>query len=40
VGLSAGESVVLEPAGIRTGQPLEVSNSSAAPTTAQTEVIR
>lgn len=39
-GLNAGENVVLEPAGIRTGQPLVVSNPSAAPTTAQTNVAR
>ena len=39
-GLNAGESVVLEPAGIRTGQPLVVSSSTAAPTTAQTNLAR
>ena len=39
-GLNAGENVVLEPAGIRTGQPLVVSNPSSAPTTAQTNAAR
>jgi RND family efflux transporter MFP subunit len=39
-GLRVGEQVVLEPAGIRTGQPLGIANSSAPPTTAQVEVAR
>jgi RND family efflux transporter MFP subunit len=40
-GLNAEESVVLDPAGIRTGQPLAISNSTtAAPTTAQTNAAR
>jgi RND family efflux transporter MFP subunit len=30
-GLTAGETVVLSPAGIRTGQPLRVANSSPSP---------
>ena len=39
-GLNAGENVVLEPAGIRTGQSLLVANPNAAPTTAQTNATR
>ncbi len=39
-GLSAEQSVVLDPAGIRTGQPLVVSSSTAAPTTVQTNAAR
>jgi len=39
-GLAAGESVVLEPSGIRTGQPLVVLIPNSAPTTAQTNVAR
>lgn len=39
-GLSNGETVVLSPAGIRTGQPLVVSNAQPAPVTAQTNAAR
>lgn len=39
-GLSHGETVVLSPAGIRTGQPLVVSNAQPAPVTAQTNTAR
>lgn len=39
-GLGAGETVVLDPAGIRTGQPLVVSNSPTPPVTAQTNAAR
>ncbi len=39
-GLSAGETIVLDPAGIRTGQPVMVANQTSAPTTAQTNAAR
>ncbi len=39
-GLSAGEKVVLDPAGIRTGQPVTVSSQSSGQAAAQTNVVR
>lgn len=39
-GLSAGETVVLDPAGIRTGQPLVIANPAAYSSAAQTNAAR
>jgi membrane fusion protein (multidrug efflux system) len=39
-GLSAGETIVLDPAGIRTGQPVAVANQSSSQAAAQTNVAR
>lgn len=39
-GLSAGETIVLDPAGIRTGQAVAVANQSSSQAAAQTNVAR
>jgi len=39
-GLSVGETIVLDPAGLRTGQPLVVSHPTAPPAGAQTNAAR
>jgi RND family efflux transporter MFP subunit len=39
-GLSAGETIVLDPAGIRTGQPVTVANQTSSQAAAQTNVAR
>lgn len=39
-GVNAGEMVVLEPAGIRTGQPMTISGQASNQATAQTNAVR